>query len=231
MYHPVNELLKIKEGIAARLTPKEVATAMYGRTIDWVKDAIERLELIDNFLEFHGQPGNYGFIKKFGLSEYFVDIQKYVVASAKRQGLPKRQLAKRLQYSFALIRASVLQNKKGDRKQRGITHWDVRKLGRIFPDAHTEGAYLEHLGKAKNLLDVPPDTVIEDFHDAVEVFDMKRYQPVRLIEKAIKALESIDRESEYFREEPVKEGMARLSKLVEDIEQELTGQSPGPSIE
>jgi len=53
----------------------------------------------------------------------------------------------------------------------------------------------------------------------------QRYQPVRLIERAIKALESIDRESEHFREERGKEAIAKLSKLVEDIERELTEQS------
>lgn len=228
-YHPVNELLKIKQGIDAGLTTTEVAAAMYGRTVDEVKDALKRLEIIESFLQFFDQSRsrNYGLIKHFGLHEYFIDIQKSVVAPAKREGLPKRQLAKRLQYSFALIRASVLQNKKGDKKQKGITHWDVRKLGKIFSDARAEAALLEHLGKAKNLLDVSPDTVIEDYHDGVEVISMKeqRYQPVRLIERAINALESIDRESGHFREERVKEAIVKLSKLVEDIERELTEQS------
>ena len=226
-YHPVNELLKIKQGIDAGLTTTEVAAAMYGRTVDEAKDALKRLELIESFLQFFDQSRNYGLIKHFGLHEYFIDIQKSVVAPAKREGLPKRQLAKRLQYSFALIRASVLQNKKGDKKQKGITHWDVRKLGKIFSDVRAEAALLEHLGKAKNLLDVSPGTVIEDYHDGVELISMKeqRYQPVRLIERAIKALESIDRESEHFREERVREEIAKLSKLVEDIERELTEQS------
>ena len=226
-YHPVNELLKIKQGIDAGLTTTEVAAAMYGRTVDEAKDALKRLELIESFLQFFDQSRNYGLIKHFGLHEYFIDIQKSVVAPAKREGLPKRQLAKRLQYSFALIRASVLQNKKGDKKQKGITHWDVRKLGKIFSDVRAEAALLEHLGKAKNLLDVSPGTVIEEYHDGVELISMKeqRYQPVRLIERAIKALESIDRESEHFREERVREEIAKLSKLVEDIERELTEQS------
>lgn len=225
-YHPVNELLKIKQGMATRLTLEEVTAAMYGRTVNWVKDAIDRLEMIENFLQFFGQPGNYGLIKKLGLHEYFVDIQKSVVPAAIREGLPKRQIAKRLYYAFALIRAHVrLQSKKVDKKQRGITHWDVRKLGKIFSDARAEAALLEHLGKAKKIHDVPEDIVIEDFHDADEVIDMKRYQPVRLIEKAIKALESIDRQNEQFRKESVKEAIAKLSKLVEDIERELTEQS------
>ena len=233
-YHPVNELLKIREGIHAGLSPQEVAAAMYGRTVDWVKSAIKRLDLIESFLQFLGQTGNYGVIKKFGISEYFVDIQKYVVAAANREGLPGRELARRLKYVFALIRAHIrLRSKKAGRKRKGITHWDVRKLGRIFSDAYAEGEFLKHFEKAKRVHDVPEDTVIDDFNDAAEVIGMKdqRYQPVRLIDKAIKALESIERGSEHFRRRPVKEAMAKLSKLVRDIEQELTSQSPAAGSE
>ena len=226
-YHPVNELLKIKQGIDAELSPKEVAAAMYGRTEEEVDDALRRLDLIENFLQFSSQPGNYGFIKHFGLHEYFIDIQKNVIAPAKREGLPKRRLSQNLKYAFSLIRASVLQSNKRDKKQRGITHWDIRKLGKIFSDYHANAAYLEHLGKAKKLLDVPPEVVIEDFQNAVEEINMKdqRDQPVRLIEKSIKALERIDRESEHFHEEHVKEAMAKLSKLVQEIEKELNKES------
>lgn len=223
-YHPVNELLKIKQGINARLSAKEVAAAMYGRTVDEVKDGINRLELIDNFLQFFGQPANYGLIKHFGLHEYFIDIQKNVVAPAKRMSLPKRRLREDLRYAFVLIRAHVYQVKKGTRKQKGITHWDIRKLGKIFSDAHAKDTYLEHLGKAKKLQDVAPETVIEDFRTADEVINMReqRDQPVRLIERAIKALESIDRKSKHFREQRVKEAIARLSNLIQDMVKELT---------
>jgi len=221
-YHPVNELLKIKEGILAGLTPKEVAAAMYGRTTDEIEDAIKRLELIENFLEFFGQPMNYGVIKTFGLHEYFIDIQKYVIAPGKREGVSKKQIAKRLQYSFALVRATILKNK-ADKKQKGITHWDVRRLAKIFLDPHAEGAYLEHLSKAKMLNDVSAEVVIEDFYNAVEVINMReqRDQPIKLIEKAINALESIDRESKHFREERVNEAILKLLKIVQDIQKDL----------
>jgi hypothetical protein len=222
-YHPVNELLKIRQGIATGLSPKEVAAAMYGRTEQEIKEAVKRLELIDNFLEFFGQPGNYGVIKNFGLSEYFIDIQKSIIASAEREGLSKRQLAKRLEYVFALIRAHVLIQSRGKTNVKGITHWDVRKLGKIFPNAHASAAYLEHLKCSKKVTSVPEETVIEDFRNGVEVLDMQeqRGKPARLIERAIKALESIDRDSDHFRKEPVRKGMERLSRLVREIEEVL----------
>jgi hypothetical protein len=223
-YHPVNELLKIRQGIATGLSPREVAAAMYGRTEQEVKEAMKRLELIDNFLDFFGQSGNYGLIKAFGLHEYFIDIQKSVIAPAERESLPKRQLAKRLEYAFALVRAGILIQSRGKTDIKGITHWDVRKLGKIFPNVHASSAYLEHLKPSRKITSVPEETVIEDFRNAVEVLDMQeqRGKPVRLIERAIKALESIDRESDHFREEPVREAIERLSKLVLEIEEELS---------
>ncbi len=43
----------------------------------------------------------------------------------------------------------------------------------------------------------------------------QRDQPVRLIEKATKALQSIDRTNKHFRETKVKEMMGKLAAVVE----------------
>lgn len=65
--------------------------------------------------------------------------------------------------------------------------------------------------------------MIEDFYNAVEVINMRdqRDQPVKLIEKAINALESIDRESKHFREDRVNEAILRLLKIVQGIQKDL----------
>lgn len=231
-YHPVNELLKIKQGIEEKLTPEEVAAAMYGRTPEEVIDALKRLDLIDSFLQFFGQPKNYGLIKKAGLHEYFIDIQKHVVGVWERDEVLTRQRKAQLEYAFALIRAGILAQERPDKKKKsGITHWDIRKLGKIFADYEARSAYLEHLEKAKGsskekskkLLTVPAEVVIDDFRAAVDVLDMKeqRDQPVRLIEKAFNALDSIDRTNKHFREEPVRQSMARLSAKVKELEKDL----------
>lgn len=231
-YHPVNELLKIKQGIDEGLPPEDVAAAMYGRTPEEVKDALKRLDLIDSFLQFLGQPKNYGLIKKFGLHEYFIDIQKHVIGVWERNEIPTNQRKVQLEYAFALIRAGILVQDRPDRKKKtGITHWDIRKLGKIFADFEAKSAYLEHLEKAKagskekskKLLSVPAEVVIEDFRAAEDVLGMKeqRDQPVRLIEKAYNALDSIDRTDKHFREDPVRQAMARLSAKVKELEKDL----------
>lgn len=228
-YHPVNELLKIKQGIDAGLSPEEVAAAMYGRTAEEVKKALDRLELINNFLEFFGQKGNYGLVKTFGLHEYFIDIQNHIMPQWERRGLPKRQCQEEIQHTFALIRAGVLvqKNPTSKRAKKGITHWEIRDLRKIFSDPYAKDAYAEHLKKARNpkeLLSIPAETVLEDFRAAKETLSMReeRDQPIKLIERAIKALESIDRNSKHFQGERVKQAMSRLSELVQEIDHEVT---------
>jgi len=232
-YHPVDALLKIKEGIDRGLSAKEVAAAMYAWKADEVREAIERLQLIDSFLQFWGQPGNYGLIKKFGLAEYFIDVQNRVLAPARRRGMGKRQQARRLQHSFTLIRAGILMQIKGKRKRKGFTHWDIRNLDRVFSDPHAEAAFVQPLEDAENVYSVPEEEVIEGFRDAVEILEMReeRDQPLRLIEKAINALESIDTESEYFCSERVKQAVERLLQVAQSIweevaEQQLESSSP-----
>lgn len=232
-YHPVNELLKIKQGIDEGLEPEEVAAAMYGRTPEEVKKALERLDLIDRFLEFFGDAGNYGLIKKFGLHESFIDIQKHIIGSWEQDGVPSSQRKFQLECTFALMRSSIrTQDRLEKRRKTGITHMDIRKLGKIFSDPDAKLIFVEHLEKAtgrakdktKALLSVPEETVIEDFREAEDKLRMKeqRDQPVRLIEKAISALQSINRKDEHFREESVKEALSRLSLLVREFEEDLT---------
>lgn len=225
-YHPVNELLKIKQGIEARLSPEEIAAAMYGRTAEEIKESLKRLELIDDFLDFFDQPGNYGLIRKFGLHEYFIDIQKNVMVAWKRRGLATRERKEELLSSFALIGASIRVQaiQAGKRKGKGITHWDIRKLGKIFADLDAKEAFTESLKKSnKKPLSVDAGNLIDSFKVAEDILLMKeqRDQPVRLIDKAIKALESIDRTNKHFHEPHVKSAMDKLCGVVEEIKKDL----------
>lgn len=227
-YHPVNELLKIMEGINRGLSPEEVAAAMYAWKVDEVKEALQRLQLIDRFLDFFRQPGNYGLIKKFGLHEYFIDIQKRLIAPARREGVNKREEKERLGFAFALIRAGILAQSRGSSKRKGFTHWDIRNLHQVFSDAHARAAFVERMQRANDIRDVPVEQVIEDFQDAAEIIVMReeRDRPVRLIERAINALESIDMGSQHLFNESVVKKVERLLELATDIQRQLAeGQS------
>lgn len=225
-YHPVNELLKIRQGVDAKLSVEEIAAAMYGRTSGYVEESLQRLQLIDNFLGFFGQSANYGVIKKFGLHEYFVDIQTHVLPTWKRRGIDRREQKSELLGIFALIGAHIRIQPNTARKGRdkGITHWDIRKLGKVFVDVDAKEVFMQSLEESsKKPVSTDPATLIENFRTAEDLLNMKdqRDQPVRLIERAIKALQSIDRSDEHFRETRVKDAVDTLYSIIQEIREEL----------
>jgi hypothetical protein len=73
-YSPINDLLKLKEGIDAGLDIDVMATRIYGMTEEKLKDDLERLELINEYLElFLSKPGKYYLVKN--LAEHFINLQ------------------------------------------------------------------------------------------------------------------------------------------------------------
>jgi hypothetical protein len=221
-YHPVNELLKIKQGIESGLTPEEIAAALYGRTIDEIHESLERLQLIDSFLTFfdRSKPNNYGLIKKFGLHEYFINVQKSILASAGKEGIGKRAIQKRLKYTFALMRAQILAK---DTQVKGISHFAIRNLRKVYASPRAHLTYVEPFKDVKDIRDVEPETVIEAYWSAKEVVDLEAQQdrPIKLIERAIKALESIDTTTDHFRQEDVKSSLDKLIDVVNNLVNKL----------
>ena len=94
-YGPVNNLLMIKEGKKAGLSDSEIAASMYGWTEKRVAIDLERLNLIDIFLQFFDQPNNYGLVKTFRLHEHFIDLQKGLVQKLKDSGESKKEIMKK----------------------------------------------------------------------------------------------------------------------------------------
>jgi hypothetical protein len=230
-YHPVNELLKIKEGTQSGLTPNEIAAAMYGRTVDEVKQAIKRLEIIEEFLEFFDpkHPTNYGLIKTFQLHEYFIDIQKAILAPAERKELSNREKRTLQVGAFALLRAGILaQSSTLKKKKKSVTHWDVRELGKIYADNDAKAEFLNHIQPLikdpKKITCLPPETILEDFQAASDVLENKADidKPALLIEKALKALKSIDMNSKHLFEDRTKSAFEELKNVVERLSATLS---------
>lgn len=211
-YSPVNELLKLKEGYNSGLKPEEIASAMYDWTPEEVENSLERLKLIENFLVYFGQEENYGFIQEFGLHEYFINLQKYILKGAKKRGTKKQEIQREIEGAFQLIFDSALVQKESKKKQ-GITHQNIRKLGKIYGEAYTKETYFGELPteKKKKVGDV-----FEAFKSAEETMEMieKRNEPLKLVTTAIKALQNIDTESKHFFKEEVKKKLYDLNNEI-----------------
>lgn len=73
-YGPINELLKLKEGVEAGLSTNEIANTLYGFKDDSeISRKLQRLELIEEYLQFNGTPQKYSKVK--GKVEHFINAQ------------------------------------------------------------------------------------------------------------------------------------------------------------
>lgn len=218
-YDPINELLMIKDGQKAGLLNAEIAAAMYGWTEEEVKSGLARLDIIDAYLDFIGAKGNYGYIKKFRLSEYFIDIQKYTVEASKRQGIAVREIQRRLEYNFIVLRASLHPG-----NTISFTHNDQRKVGIILSDLEATQALTEGFENEKDLKKLPATAVMDNYSNAKDVLEYKKDKdkPKKLIEKAITALKGVDTKSQYFRNDSeIKTKLKTLDKLLSEMKTKL----------
>jgi hypothetical protein len=216
-YGPVNDLLMIKEGKTAGLSSAEIAAAMYGWKEDEVNSALERLNLIDVFLSFMKAPNNYGIIKKFRLTEHFIDIQKGLLNKLKDEGAPKKLINKKLELAFGLIRASIL-------KQEVITHLEVRRLTKVLTDEDASLTFSDKVPEKSDIRDISIDILIDNFSNAKDVLENKkdRDKPTKLIERAIAALKGIDRSNQHYKTSPqVKKRLLELNDILNNIKEEL----------
>lgn len=74
-YSPINNLLKLKDGILSGLRIEDMASRIYGMTAQKIRTDLERLDLIDEYLkDFVSKPGKYYLVK--GFAEHFINLQK-----------------------------------------------------------------------------------------------------------------------------------------------------------
>lgn len=130
-YSPVNELLKVREGLEIfrrlkrdgrdpspnKSPEKLVAEAIYGRDEKEIQDWLDRINLMDQYLEFINKKGRYDLIGD--RSERFLESVK-VVEAAKNQGW-KPDLMERLK---AWLFHQIL--------EREISNWDLREIYKII---------------------------------------------------------------------------------------------------
>jgi hypothetical protein len=212
-YGPINELLKLREGLEQGLTEEEVLASMFGWEEGDLDDALERLRLIDGFLDYTGETSNYKKVDR--MHEYFIDLQTHVLRPAKNEGVLAKEIAKRVNYSYELLRCC---NTPGIK----MSHWKFRSLKSVFSDSD---AYVDFVKRLKNTepLEVSPKLIYDDFRDAVDTVDLKeeKDEPLKLITKAYSALKQINTENEHLQTGKVISALERLDELVQKLKNKL----------
>ncbi len=217
-YGPINNLLMIKEGKKAGLSPSEIAASMYGWTEKQVVADLERLNLIDIFLQFFGQPNNYGLIKRFRLHEHFIDLQKGLVQKLKEEGISKKDLTNKLEVAFLFLKASMEKP-----FSLSITHYTVRSICKILQDTKASQVLTDSFDKHKDLKKISAEKLSDNLDKAGDLMKNRedKGKPKRLIEKAINALTEIDRKGEHFKRKEVIIKLKTLYNLVKQMKKEL----------
>ncbi|MCE9653238.1 MAG: hypothetical protein K8Q89_09355 [Nitrosarchaeum sp.] len=143
-YGPINELLKLKEGVDANLSPSEIANTLYGFKDDSeIIRKLDRLKLIEEYLEFNGVPQKYSKVK--GKVEHFINAQNILdFYYAREADMVLRKALRRA--IWALI-------------SDGRSHLEIRKI-RDMIKLESEKA-LEWIKKiAEKSKPIPPNSVV-----------------------------------------------------------------------
>ena len=122
-YGPINEILKIREGIEAGMSKRSIVNTLYGYDKeDEISEKIDRLELIEQYLSFIGKPKMYSHVKQ--KVEHFIDLQNIVRECNSRRYDPDR-IVKIKYVTFQLIKEN-------------IQHLEIRKIKQIIENDLTD---------------------------------------------------------------------------------------------
>lgn len=122
-YGPINELLKLREGVAAGLSLKEIVKTLYGYDKEEeIKEKLDRLDLIEQYLRFMGIPQQYSHVKN--RVEHFINLQN-IIHECKDRDYNPDMISKIKNFTFVLIK-------------EGIPHLEIRKIRQMVENDLTE---------------------------------------------------------------------------------------------
>ena len=122
-YGPINEFLKIREGIKAGMSKRSIVNALYGYDKeDEISEKMDRLALIEQYLKFIGRPKMYSQVRQ--KVEHFINLQNIIKECDDRDYDPDRIV--RIKYAtFQLIKENV-------------QHLEIRKIRQMVEKNLTE---------------------------------------------------------------------------------------------
>lgn len=178
-YTAVNKLLKIRDAIQKRdMEEKEVANALSMEVEDIKKD-LDRLSLIERYLDYIGKSGEYTYIDEEDIHEHFINFQNNLKGSLDDFPNIEEQI-KFGNLHFESIKA-------------GFPHLFIRELKRIKNNEDTKENSFLIFDKLKN-----KEIDLEDFKSEIEDiinFDKERAKgkPKRLLQGAYRLLSEFNK--------------------------------------
>ncbi len=218
-YGPVNDLLKIREGLRAGLSFEEIAASLYGVSDpEDIKERDERLRLIDSYLAFVGDPGNYSAVEN--RVEHFINLQN-IKRWMDRQSLKAKEKHALLLIAFELIRSAGTD---------GFGHMDIRALREILESEAARSALEKGVTPVDGSLsqeevEVRKKTFRGVFDTAKDIVTIEKEakEPSSLLDRAERLLTKLGEHKESVASEPsLHSQVARLAKLVQGLQKACT---------
>ena len=104
-YGPINDLLKLREGVNAGLTLKVIINTLYGyEDEEEVEEKLHRLDLIEQYLKFMGIPEKYSKVRNS--YSHFIHLQEIIKSCNIRDYTPER-IVKIKYAAFQLIKEKL----------------------------------------------------------------------------------------------------------------------------
>lgn len=215
-YGPINELLKLREGKAVGLNATEIASSLYGNfTQSEITEKLDRLELIENYLEYINKPKRYDEARRY--HEHFIDLQK-ILASFASKGVSAIERQKATILGFELIKSGK------------VPHLEVRKLREIvFEDTgHARNKFFsstEELVKQSQSTNNPKrktelsKLIVEEYRSTLDYVKAKKEadKPRTLLTRALQNLENINPRHRELRTTDSKYLLNQILKIIKKL--------------
>ena len=225
-YGPINDLLKVKEGIKIGLTPKEIVNSMFGGFKESeIKEKIERLKLIENYLDYIGKPKQYEEVK--GWHEHFKDLQNDI-STFRNKKMGAEEIYRATIAGFELIIAKV-------------PHMDIRKIKNLMTEKKIKESLMESVEKVinektsieekikkpkklikKKKLKSPTKITKEfkeDFESLKDTYKAQKEadKPKTLLKRALSSLESINPRHSKLKDPEIIELLKNITVIVKKL--------------
>ena len=160
-YGPINELLKLREGVKAGLSLKAIVKTLYGyEDEEEIQEKLNRLDLIEQYLKFMGIPEKYSHVKN--RVEHFINLQN-IIRECKDRDYDPELIVQIKNVTFQLIK-------------EGIPHLELRKIRQMvekdLPDAISEIKIaaselkpIKPTDKQDELITKETETIIDEFNE------------------------------------------------------------------
>jgi hypothetical protein len=164
-YGPINELLKIKEGIDCGHSHRQVALVLGGENDeDTVALKLERLKLIESYLRHIGKDYKYSEAER--KVEHFIDFQN-IMRRRDWKSMSAAEQSRMLTAAFELIRCNV-------------AHLRIREISKIVKDKEARREFVKNVGERGG------GTVIQPISEE-ELAEVTVDDEIREIKEAISA--------------------------------------------